>query len=198
MINKVYPCSFKSFVPVTYYARNIKGNGDFVQVCKYDNLRKCNNIIVMALNGTKKLSDEEKEFVNWYIDKSNDEDYLKYPHVNSIIDSKKKSALMLTGYDSATIRDFGRTRIGIPQHEAKEIGINPEYVKQNAAKSYVDEMKAYLNINDNQLKTKKDDKKDGIKLALRAYFNPVYYTKGKNKGQLKGFEFLNARFVKDE
>ncbi|MBQ9245744.1 hypothetical protein IJ182_05705 [bacterium] len=185
MINAVSNVSFKSYIPVSYYAKHPK-NGKFVPVLKKENQRKCHSFIVRNLNGTAKTS-VNNDFVKFY--SQYDEDYREYPQVQSVYDKNSPKIFMVTGKDADTVKELAKP-VGIAKSESiAETGKSQSYKSKNAADRFFNDVKYLIN---NKFKRVKSP--DGHNLSMRVFFEPKYNTKGK----LVTFNFKDAMLIKDE
>jgi hypothetical protein len=184
MLNKISQCSFKSYIPVTYYAKCPNEN-NYSQIVSKENMRKCQSFVVRNLNGTAKNM-KCPEFVNMY--KSYDKGYAYNPVVHSVYDKDKPIVHMVTGNDVDVVRNFAKN-VGQTKHESiARIGKSESYESKKAAKDYFREVKSFIKNNCRRVKNSENEN-----LSLRVYFDtPLTKT-----GTIKAFNFANARFVKD-
>lgn len=176
--------SFKSYIPVTYYAKHPK-TGKYVPVLKKENLRKCHGFIVRNLNGTAKSS-YNKEFVDFY--KFYDKDYAKFPQVQSVYDNESPVIYMVTGKDVDAIKQLAKP-VGIAKSESvAETGNSKSYKSKNAADVFFHEVKYLISHNFKRVKSHA-----GHDLSLKVFFSPKYNKKNK----LVAFNFEDAMLVKD-
>ncbi len=185
MINNFKGISFKSYIPVSYYAKN-PVNGEYVPVIKRENIRKCQGFVVRNLNGTAKRNKNEK-FVDFY--RTHDADYRANPQVQSVYDNNSPVVYMVSGKDVDTVTEFAKP-VGKAKSESIDlIGHSNSFETRKAASDFFRNVKSFLTKSCRRLKS--DDNKN---LSLRVYFDPKYNTKDK----LVGFDFVNARFIKEE
>ena len=185
MIKSVQQVSFRGYVPVHYYAKNPE-NGKYVPVIKNENIRKCQSFIVRNLNGTAKNMRND-EFVHFY--RGYDADYRKNPQVHSVYDKDSPVVYMVTGDDVNVVKELAKP-IGIAKGEAIEkLGHSKSFEAKVASKDFFRNVKYFLNSRCRRLKSQ-----DNKNLSLNVYFNPKY----NRKNNLVGFDFVNARFVKEE
>ena len=185
MINSIQQTSFKGYVPVTYYAKSPE-TGKYVPVVTKENIRKCQSFVTRNLNGTaKNLRDDE--FVEFY--KSYDSDYRRCPKVHSVYDKNSPQVFMVTGRDADIVDEIAKP-VGRAKGDAMDkLGHSKSFEASNASRSYFRNVELFLK---NGCKRLKD--KDGNNLSLKLFFNPRY-TK---KGDLNGFDFVDARFMCEE
>ena len=185
MIKSVQNISFKAYVPVSYYAKN-PANGQYVPVIKKENIRKCHGFVVRNLNGTAKRNKNEK-FVDFY--KAHDADYRRNPKVQSVYDRNLPVVYMVSGNDVDVVTELAKP-VGKAKSESLDlIGHSNSFESSRAANEFFKNVRSFLNKSCRRLKS--DDKQN---LSLRVYFDPKYNTKDK----LVSFNFVNARFIKEE
>ena len=191
MITSVQSPSFKSCVPVQIYAKH-PDTGKYSPLRKKNNdsknIRKCQRYIVSNLNS--KQAPKEPGFVGFY--SSVDKDYSAVKAAYSYYDDENSKVYMFTGRDVDTVKEMAKP-IGLASAQALDLygNTNSPEVKE-AKKNYYKNMKSFVRKNTNFLRSP-----DGRRLALRVYFDPIFYQKGKNKGNLKDLQFVGARFVYD-
>lgn len=184
-MQSVQNISFKAYVPVTYYAKNPATN-KYVPVTKEENIRKCQSFVVRNLNGTAKNMKNDK-FVEFY--KSFDSDYAKVPKVRSVYDKDYPQVFMVTGRDVDFVDEMAKP-VGKAKGDAMDrLGHSKSFEAANATRSYFREVKDFLKYRCPRLKND-----EGQKLSLRLYFDPKY----NKKGDLKGFDFVNAGFTAEK
>ena len=152
-------------------------------------LKNCGGQLVRNLNGTlKKLT--LPEFVDLY--KAQDKDYRELPKVCTIYDRRSPNTTLISGSDAEKIEE-NRQKIKLNIYQSKEkYGDYNAFEAKTAKRNYILEAKRYLKSHSTPLKAD-----NGENLTLEAYFKPQYYTKGAKKGELKGFSYVNAKFLKD-
>ena len=184
MINKISPCSFKSYIPVTYYAKTPNEN-EYSQVISKDNMRKCQSFVVRNLNGTAKNM-RCPEFVNMY--KSYDKGYAYNPVVHSIYDKETPVVYMVTGNDVDAVQSYAKNVGKMKSESIARIGESRSYESRKAANDYFRNVKNFM-----KNRCRRVQNADNENLSLRVYFD----TELTRTGNIKGFNFANARFVKD-
>ncbi|MBQ8887525.1 MAG: hypothetical protein IJY61_07495 [Candidatus Gastranaerophilales bacterium] len=189
MITRVQSPSFKAYVPVQFYAKN-PANGKYVPVLKRENIKRCQGFVVRNLNGTAKNNKNEK-FVDYY--KQHDSDYQKIPSVHSVYDHENPIVYMVTGSDVDKVREMAKP-IGKAKADSLDtFGHTKTFEVAQAGRDYYREVQHFIK---NTCKCLKSD--EGKNLMLRVYFDPVYGKRGKQKGKLQGFDFVNARFLVEQ
>lgn len=189
MISSVQSPSFKGYVPVQFYAKN-PANGKYGPVQKRENIKRCQGFVVRNLNGTAKNNKNEK-FVNFY--KQYDKDYQCVPTVHSVYDHENPIVYMVTGSDVDKVREMAKP-IGKAKADSLDtFGHTKAFEVGQAGRDYYRDVQHFIK---NSCKCLKSG--DGKKLLLRVYFDPVYGKRGKQKGKLQGFEFVNARFLVEQ
>ena len=182
-INRTSSLSFKSSIPVYFYAKN-PANDQYVPVLKNTNIRKCQNFIVRNLNGNARKK-TDFGLINFY--SKYDKDYASNPVVHSVYQSRGPMLYMVTGNDVEVVNELART-VGIAKGESKDaFGHSKSFEAQYAAKNYK------IKVN-NFIKNVCRPVKSGIggeKLALHLFFTPKYK---KKSGELIGFSFATAQF----
>lgn len=179
-----YP-SFKSYIPVTYYATNPE-TGKYSRVVKEENIKKCQRFIISNLNGTAKRFKDDL-FVEFY--KKFDSDYVKNPVAKSFYDEDKARVFLITGKDADEIQKFAKP-IGIARGEAMDkIGSSKSYEASLASRIYFHDVRSYLKNTARQIRAN-----DGTRLEMRAFFDPTYTKKGKHTG----FKFVGFQMVADK
>lgn len=184
MLNKISPCSFKSYIPVTYYAKD-PNETEYTQIISKDNMRKCQSFVVRNLNGTAKNM-RCPEFVNLY--KSYDKDYQYYPVVHSVYDKDEPIVYMVTGKDVDIVQSYAKNVGKAKSESIARIGESRSYESRKAAKNYFKDVKKFLNNFCNRVRNNQSEE-----LSLRVYFD----TELTKTGNIKGFKFANARFIKE-
>ena len=186
MISSVQSPTFKGYVPVQFYAKN-PANGKYGPVQKRENIKRCQGFVVRNLNGTAKSNKNDK-FVDFY--KQYDKDYQKVPTVHSVYDHENPIVYMVTGSDVDKVREMAKP-IGKAKAESLDtFGHTKAFEVGQAGRDYYRDVQDFIKNTCKSLKSG-----DGKNLMLRVYFDPVYGKKGKQKGKLQGFEFVNARFL---
>ena len=184
-INSINSMSFKGYVPVIYKARNPNDN-TYVTITNKSYIKKCHSFVVRNLNGTAK-SNKDKGFVEFY--KDHDPDYRRMPVVHSVYLDDFKGVYLITGNDTDVIREYAKP-IGRTKSEALDyIGTSKSLESQLAVKKYFKRVKFFLEHRCRRLKSR-----DGKKLSMILYFNPLY----SKKDEIKGFQFEEVEFVKDD
>ncbi|MCD7780265.1 MAG: hypothetical protein LUH05_06290 [Candidatus Gastranaerophilales bacterium] len=185
MINNNMNISFKSYVPVKYYAKN-PDNDRYSRVIDESNLKKCHGIIVRNLNRTLK-NNKREDFVDYY--EQYDFDYKCNPKVCSIYDKDTPDIFLVTGKDVDTVKEMAKP-VGRAKGDAMDrLGHSKSFESSYAARNYFSNVKSFLK---NRCRRLKDN--DGVNLSLQVFVNPQY----KKNNELKGFELEGARFIKDE
>ena len=175
-------CSFKGYIPVSYFAKN-PANNEYVPVIKNENIRKCNGFVVRNLNGTAK-SNKNSDFVSEF--KSYDKDYASVPAVKSVYDDVSPRVYLITGKDVDTVNALAKP-VGVAKREACErTGKSKSFESKMAANNYFKQIRSFINYNCRRIKDK-----DGQPLSLNVYFNPEY-TKNNS---LKGFKYSHCEYV---
>lgn len=182
--------SFKSIVPVKYYAKNPK-NGKYVPVLKDENIRKCQGYIVRNLN----KSENEKRNENFvslysYVDK----EYSKIPYVRSVYSyqnkngqiSKTPDVYLISGQDAIEADKMARP-IGVAKSDSKEKynTTDTDEVKKTT-NTYFENLDNYIRTQSNPIKNEKKEA-----LELHVFFEPEYTKDNK----LKKFEYSFSEFV---
>ncbi len=185
MINFNNNLSFKSYIPVNYYAKNPE-TGKYAPVTDNQNIRKCNGFIVRNLNGTLK-NNKRDDFVDFY--KSYDSDYKNDSRVHSVYDKNTPTVYLVTGNDVDIVREMAKPVGKAKGNAIEKLGYSNSFEAANAAKQYFSNVKSFLK---NRCCRIKDE--NGNNLSLRIYFDPQY----NKKNQLKGFELNNARFLTEQ
>lgn len=184
MINKISPCSFKSYIPVTYYAKAPNEN-EYTQIISRENMRKCQSFVTRNLNGTAKNM-KCPEFVNMY--KSYDKGYAYNPVVHSVYDKDTPTVYMVTGNDVNVVQSYAKNVGKMKSESILRIGEAKSYESKKAAKDYFRQVKNFMKKSCRRVKNQNNED-----LSLRVYFD----TPLTRNGNIKGFNFANARFVKD-
>ncbi len=175
-------CSFKGYIPVSYYAKNPKNN-EYVPVIKNENIRKCNGFVVRNLNGTAK-SNINPAFVDKF--KAYDKDYAFLQVVRSVYDDKSPTVYLITGKDVDTVNAIAKP-VGIAKREACEMtGKSKSFESGMAVNTFFKQIKNFINYNCRRIKDR-----EGQPLSLNVYFNPEY-TKSNS---LKGFKYSHCEYV---
>ena len=184
-VNSVSSVSFKAYIPVKYMAKN-DITGDYMPVIDNSNIRKCQSFVVRNLNGTAKNMKNDN-FVKFY--KAHDKDYARIPFVHSVYDDKSPVVYMVTGSDTDVVKQLAKP-VGKAKGEAVgAIGRADSFESHLASRNYFKNVKTFLNRSCRRVKTP-----DGQPLSLVVYFQPKY----KKNNELKGFDFVTAKFVIDE
>lgn len=184
MINKISPCSFKSYIPVTYYAKDPSEN-EYSRIISRDYMRKCQSFVTRNLNGTAKNM-KCPEFINMY--KSYDKDYAYYPFVHSVYDKDEPVVYMVTGKDVDIVQRYAKNVGKAKSESLARIGEARSYESRKAAKDYFKDVKNFINNFCHRVRNNRNED-----LSLRVYFD----TQLTKNGEIKGFKFSNARFIKE-
>lgn len=184
------PVSFKSIVPVKYFAKNPK-NGQYVPVLKDENIRKCQGYIVRNLNKSESENKNEN-FVSLY--SFTDREYSKIPYVRSVYSYKYKNGqknktpdvYLLTGRDAIEADKMARP-IGVAKSDSKEkYNTTDTRTVKETANTYFYNLDNYIRTQANPLKNERKEA-----LELHVYFEPQYTKDNK----LKKFEYSFSAFV---
>lgn len=186
MITSVQTPTFKGYVPVQFYAKN-PANGKYGPVQKRENIKKCQSFVVRNLNGTAK-NNRNEDFVDFY--KQYDSDYCAIPAVHSIYDDNRPIVHMVTGKDVDRVKEMAKPLGKAKADSLEAFGHTGAFEVYQTGREYYRGVHNFIKNSCRHLKS--DD--DNQNLMLRVYFDPVY---GK-KGQFKGFNFVNARFLKEQ
>lgn len=213
-INNVSGLSFKAYVPVQYFLKSEKIDENHYRYLKAEDeetVKKCQRMLVSSLNSPESKS-SNPSFVDKY--KSVDNDYRKMPLVRSYYDyyspktkklikpdlakniTEKHSIVrpaLVTGLDANEI-DIMAKPIGMAKAEALDrYGKTDTYKVRLENRTFFDKQRNYILRPEKRIKTE-----DGRNMFLRAYFNPIYYTRGAKKGELKGVEYVNSRWLAEK
>lgn len=185
MISSVQSPAFKGYVPVQFFAKN-PANGKYGPVQKRDNIKKCQSFVVRNLNGTAK-NNKNENFVDFY--KQYDSDYRSVRAVHSVYDDNRPIVHMITGKDVDKVREMAKP-IGKAKADSLDaFGHTGSFEVYQTGRDYYRDVHNFIKHSCKRLKSDNDQN-----LTLRVYFDPVY---GK-KGQFKGFNFVNARFIEEQ
>ena len=180
--------SFKSHVPVRIYVKD-EATKSYYPASDEKNIKNISNQLVRNLNGTlKNLS--IPEFVELY--KNEDKDYVKTPKAQAFCDYCSPDTILITGSDVEKIEKRAAKIKEKTSQSWNKYGHAKSYEVKDAKRDYIDYIKAFLTDDSRALKSDNDEK-----LHIETYFEPQYYSKGSKKGMLKGFKYVNARFLKE-
>ena len=213
-INNVNALSFKAYVPVQYFLKSEKiGENQYKYIKAEDEetVKKCQRMLVSSLNAPESKN-SNLSFVDKY--KSVDNDYRKMPLVRSYYDyyspktkklikpdltknnTEKNSIVrpaLVTGLDANEI-DLMAKPIGIAKAEALDrYGRTDTYKVRLENRTFFDKQRNFILRPEKRIQTE-----DGSNMFLRVYFNPIYYTKGARKGELKSVEYVNSRWLAEK
>ena len=177
--------NFKGYIPVRFYAKDPETN-KVMAIASKEYIKKCQSFVVRNLNGTAKNAKSD-EFVNYY--SQIDEDYRKFPHVRSIYERNNPVVYMVTGEDINIVN-----KMAMPIGKAKgqsldAFGHTHSFEVNMEARVFFTNAKAFLKNNCSRLKDSSDNKN----LILNVLFKPKF----NKKKEVKGFEFIEAKFTKE-
>ncbi len=181
-ITKVNSPSFKSYVPVAYYAKSPEDN-KFHRVMDKKNLKKCHRIIIQNLNGTAGKK-ENKEFIDLF--KSYDKDYRQLPVARSVYPKTPPVVYLITGSDVDSVDNMAKPIGRAKANSLDATGVSHSFETETETYNFYKNFQRYI-LNHFEKRLKNDNHQP---LTLQVLFLPQYNKKGK----LKGFEYLNARF----
>ena len=185
MIKSVQQISFRSYIPIHYYAKNPKTD-KYVPVIRNENIKKCHSFVVRNLNGTAKNMKND-EFVAFY--RNYDYDYRRTPKVHSVYDRDNPIVYLISGQDVDTVRELAKP-IGKAKSEAVDrLGHSKSFEAQIASNDFFRNVKHFLRTSCRRLKSK-----DNKNLSLNVFFDPKYNKKNK----LVGFNYVGASFTEDK
>ena len=173
--------SFKGCIPVEFYARHPR-TGFYVPVLKQENIRKCQSFVVRNLNNPDGKN-SNKDFINKY--RQIDKDYSKNPIVASVYEKDAPIVHMATGYDAMIIKEMGKNLGKSKKEVFEETGETYSSETRFLARKYFQDARNYIK----KMCTRVKDK-DGAKLKMSVYFNPIY---GYEK-KVKKFEYEDVKF----
>ncbi|MBQ3641345.1 hypothetical protein II906_05415 [bacterium] len=175
-------CSFKSYIPVKYYAVNPK-NGEYSPVTKKSNLRKCHSFVIRNLTGSAK-NNKNAEFVDTF--KSMDREYRNNKAARSYYDKNKALVHLLTGDDVSNVDEFAKS-LGIAKGDALDrAGTTHTFEVSMTSQNVYDKVMSYISHDARPIRDE-----NRTPLELRVFFNPKY----KKNGDLKGFEYIESKFL---
>ena len=184
-INSCSSVNFKGYVPVRYYAIDEEQNV-VRPIRTKEYIKKCHGQLVRDLNHTSKTQ-KLGNFDEYY--KSADPDYRRIPKVRSIYDKEEPVVHLVTGKD-IDIVDAMAKNVGIQKSKSIDaFGHSHSFEAAEAAKSFYNNTKYFLTKRCSRIKSR-----NGENLTMRMYFLPQY----KKNGEVKGFEFVKANFIKDK
>ena len=183
MINNINSISFKSYVPVRYFAKSYK-DGNYYPIYDKDKIKKCNGYVVRNLNGTAGKNSRNDELIATF--SSYDKDYKETPKVRSACD--RGVVYIVTGKDAGKLSEYAKP-IGIAKSASIDaFGHSESHDAKLRTREYFANVKYFLKNTCRQIKGE-----DGKPLTLNAYFDPQY-----KNGELKDFKYNSLEFVDEE
>ncbi len=176
--------SFKSYIPVTYYAK-CSDNQHYRRVTDERYIRLCQSFVIRNLNNTAKNM-RNQNFIDFYA--GQDKAYKSVPAARSIYDKNNATVYLVTGKDVDEINKIAKPIGAAKSASLEKTGSSKSFEASVLAKSYFTNALMFLKNSCSRVKSS-----DGTPLSLRVYFYPKY----NKKGEVKGFDFSNARFVRE-
>ena len=175
---------------------------DGKRIVSDENMKKCLHYMESHLNNSKRVKVRNTELVDTFKfgKKVNgeytggDKDYYNISKIRSVIDNTKDKIQgfinIVTGSDVKVVDEkFGKD-IGKAKHiSIKRAGTTNTFETKTAINKYVDNAPDYAES--------RAVYKDGERQAFGIAFTPVYYTKGKHQGEVKGFEYHSSGFFNE-
>ncbi len=167
------------------------------------NMKKCLHYMESHLNGSKRVKEKNQSLIDTFkFGKKDangnytggDKDYYNISKIRSVIDNTKDKIQgfinIVTGNDVKVVEEkFGKDIGKAKNISLKRAGTTKTFETHNAVSKYIDNAPDYAES--------KAVYKDGERQAFGIAFTPVYYTKGKNKGEVKDFVYHHSGFFNE-
>ena len=186
--------NFKAGYHVYFYTHDGK------RIVSDANMKKCLHYMEAHLNGSQRVKEPNFDLIrNFAFGKKlpdgrragGDNDYLDYRRIRSVIDKTKNKIQgfinIVTGRDAEAVDNMYGKQIGISKSEGlRRAGTTRTFESSDAVGRYIDRAPEYAES--------RAVYKNGERQAFGIAFTPVYYTKGKHAGEVKGFEYHHSGF----
>ena len=189
--------NFKAGYHIYFYTNDGK------RIVSDANMKKCLHYMEAHLNGSKRVKEPNLDLIRNFalgqkkadgIRTGGDKDYFDCQRIRSVIDKTKDKIQgfinIVTGKDALAVDDMYGKAIGLSKGEGlKRAGTTRTFESGDAISRYIDKAPEYAES--------KAVYKNGERQAFGIAFTPIYYTKGKHLGEVKGFEYHHSGFFNE-